>query len=204
MVHDGAYHASHYYNPFALYGMMTTVWELWEQLDRRAPDNVVLPVGHGTNLVGMYRGFVALMKCGLIEKLPRFFAAQAENVAPLAYAFAHNRIVPELIEAKPTLAEGIAINRPVRGAEILRAVRETHGAVIAVGEDENSQRRSYLTRQGIFVEPTNATAVGALEKLKDLTGITIVSLTGSGAQERVADCREEMSTGWSPSSGSYC
>jgi threonine synthase len=180
VVHGGAYYASHYYNPFALLGMQTTAWELWEQLDRRAPDNVVLPVGHGTNLVGIYRGFVVLRDCGLIDRLPRIFAAQAENIAPLALAYAHGKNEPEAVEPNRTVAEGIAITRPVRGAEILRAVRETNGAVIAVSEDEIRAARSKLARQGIFVEPTSAAAAGALEKIKDLAGITVVSQTGSG------------------------
>jgi threonine synthase len=180
VVDGGAYYASHYYNPFALFGMQTTAWELWEQLDRRAPDNVVLPVGHGTNLVGMYRGFVALREGGYIDRLPRIFAAQAENVAPLALAFARGKNEPEPVEPNRTLAEGIAITRPARGAEILRAVRETNGAVIAVSEDEIRAARSKLARQGIFVEPTSATAAAAVEKIRDLAGITVVSLTGSG------------------------
>jgi threonine synthase len=180
VVHGGAYYASHYYNPFALFGMQTTAWELWEQLDRRAPDNVVLPVGHGTNLVGLYRGFVTLRETGLIDKLPRIFGAQAENIAPLALAFARGKNEPEAVEANRTVAEGIAITRPVRGPEILRAVRETNGAVVAVSEDEILAARSKLARQGIYVEPTSATAPAAVEKIRDLAGITVVSLTGSG------------------------
>jgi threonine synthase len=180
VVHHGAYYASHYYNPFALFGMQTTAWELWEQLDGRPPDNVVVPVGHGTNLVGMYRGFVTLRERGMIDRLPRFFAAQAENVAPLALAFVRGKTEPSAVEASRTIAEGIAITRPARGVEILRVVRETGGAVIAVGEDEIRTARANLALEGIFVEPTSATAVAALEKIQDLTGVTVVSLTGSG------------------------
>lgn len=180
VVHGGAYYASHYYNPFALFGMQTTAWELWEQLGERVPDNVLLPVGHGTNLIGMYLGFVALRQHGWIDRLPRFFAAQAEKIAPLALAFARGKSEPEAVDADRTIAEGIAITRPVRGAEILRAVRETGGAVLAVGEDEIRAARANLARQGIYVEPTSATAVAALERIKDLPGITVVSLTGSG------------------------
>jgi threonine synthase len=180
VVQAGAYYASHYYNPFALFGMQTTAWELWEQLGSRAPDNVVLPVGHGTNFIGMYRGWQGLRARGLVEKLPRFFAAQAANVAPLALAFYRGASEPMPVEPNRTIAEGIAINRPVRGVEILRAVRETAGAVIAVSEDEILGARQTLARQGIYVEPTSATAVAALEKIDRLQGTTVVSLTGSG------------------------
>ncbi len=180
VVHGGAYYASHYYNPFALSGMQTTAWELWEQLGRRAPDNVVLPVGHGTNFIGMYRGFSVLKKAGLIDRLPRLFAAQAANVAPLALAFEQGVKDPKPVEPGHTIAEGIAISKPVRGVEILRAVRETGGGVVAVSEDEIAAARATLALQGIFIEPTSATAVGAVTKIKDLAGTTVVSLTGSG------------------------
>src|SRR5262245_38173478 len=68
---EGAYYASHYYNPFFLAGMQTTAWEIWEQLGR-APDVVVMPAGQGTNMVGMMRGFMALRDAGLVSQLPRF------------------------------------------------------------------------------------------------------------------------------------
>lgn len=176
----GAYYASHYYNPFALAGMQTTAWELWEQLGNSAPDNVILPVGHGTNLVGMYRGFVVLRQAGLIDRLPRFFAVQAENMAPLAHDLAGSAGDAVAFQPSPTVAEGIAITHPVHGAEILRIIRETGGEVIAVSEDEISRGRSELARQGIFVEPTSATAVAALSRIQELHGKTVVSLTGSG------------------------
>ncbi len=180
VAHAGAYYASHYYNPFALFGMQTTAWELWEQLGQRAPENVILPVGHGTNLIGMYRGWQKLHARGLIEKMPRLLAAQAENVAPLAVAFSRGEVDPAPVEPNRTIAEGIAIGRPVRGVEILRAVRETGGSVVAVSEDEIRAARSNLAHQGIFIEPTSATAAAALEKIPDLPGVTIVSLTVSG------------------------
>ncbi len=187
VVHEGAYYASHFYNPFAIYGMCTTAWEIWEQLGSRAPDNLVLPVGHGSNFVGMYRGFSALRQRGLIEKMPRLFAVQAANVAPLARAF--ERGEPDATEAEPgkTIAEGIASRKPVHSAEVLRGVRETGGAVVAVSEQEIKSARETIARKGIFVEPTSATAVAALEKIADRLrdrAVTVTSLTGSGLKSQ--------------------
>lgn len=180
---EGAYYASHYYNPFALAGMQTTAWEIWEQIGRRAPDNIVMPVGHGTNMAGMYRGFVTLRARGLIDRLPRFFAAQASKVAPLVGAYDRGESEPERVEPYNTVAEGIAITKPAHGSELLRAIRETGGAAVGVGEDEIHAARLNLARQGIFVEPTSAAAVAVLEKIREQLGereVTVVSLTGSG------------------------
>lgn len=178
-----AYYASHYYNPFALAGMKTTAWEIWEQLGRRAPDAVIAPVGHGTNLLGLARGFQELCDTGLIPKMPRLYAAQSEKVAPLVAAF--ERGLEEVPGTEPalTVAEGIAINRPVHGIELLRALKKSGGAAISVSEEEIVQARNGMARAGLYVEPTSATAVAALRKLRahtNMEGTTVVTLTGSG------------------------
>ncbi len=184
---EGAYYASHYYNPFFLAGLQTTAWEIWEQLGR-APDAVVMPAGHGTNLVGMYRGFRALRAAGLISKLPRMFAAQASVIAPLALAYARGDAEPAPVEPGFTVAEGIANSQPLHGRKVLRLARETDGAVLSASEDEIRAARLKLARRGLFVEPTSATALAVLEKIlaaQALDGTIVVSLTGSGLKAPV-------------------
>lgn len=179
---EGAYYASHYYNPFFVSGMQTTAWEIWEQL-RRAPDVIVMPAGQGTNLVGMHRGFEQLARGGYIEKLPRFIAAQSAMVAPLALAYAQGATEPVPVEPYNTIAEGIANSAPVHGLELLRIVRKTNGAAVAATEDEIRSARLKLAQAGIFVEPTSATAMAVLEKcLEDIAPdeTVVVSLTGNG------------------------
>ncbi len=180
--HDGAYYASHYYNPFFVAGMQTTAWEIWEQLGR-APDVVIMPAGQGTNMVGMYRGFAALREAGLISTLPRLVAAQAEMVAPIARAFELGKNEPAHVEPFKTVAEGIANSQPVHGKELLRILRETNGAAIVASEDEIRAARVKSARHGIFVEPTSATALAVFEKYKNRLAANetvIVSLTGNG------------------------
>ncbi len=184
---DG-YYASHYYNPFTLAGLKTTAWEIWEQLGWRAPAAVIAPVGHGTNFIGLARGFQELQQAGLIERMPRLYAAQAANVAPLARAFEQGLDQVPATEPARTVAEGIAINRPVRGAEILAAIRATGGAAIAVDEDEIVRARNDLARAGLYVEPTSAAAIAAWRRLRPQAagdGHTVVTLTGSGLKSPV-------------------
>jgi len=184
---QGAYYASHYYNPFTLEGLKTIAYEIWEQLGWRAPDNLVLPVGHGTLLLGAYRGFKDLLTAGLIEKLPRLLAVQAETCAPLYEAYQRGLDDAFPIEKRQTIAEGISIAQPVRGRQILAAVRETGGAVLAVNDEETLRARDELAQCGFYVEPTSAVAIAALPRLRGLIGpeeITIVPLTGSGLKTR--------------------
>ncbi len=182
-----AYYASHYYNPFVLAGMKTTAWEIWEQLGRRAPDAVFAPVGHGSNFIGIARGFQDLLSAGLIAEMPRLFAAQAEIVAPLARAVEQGLDDAPKVAPAQTIAEGIAITKPVRGKEILRAVKETRGGVIAVSEAAIADARNELARAGLYVEPTSATAIAALRQARgqfreDET--VVVTLTGSGLKSQ--------------------
>jgi threonine synthase len=184
---QGTYYASHYYNPFALEGLKTIAYEIWEQLGWRAPDNLVLPVGQGTLLLGAYRGFKDLLTAGLIERPPCLFAIQAEPCAPLYEAYKRGLDAAFPIEKSPTVAEGISTARPVRGRQILAAVQETGGAVLAVSDEETLRARDELARCGLYVEPTSAVAIAALLQLRGivkLEELTVVPLTGSGLKSQ--------------------
>lgn len=178
-----AYYASHYYSPFVMAGMKTTAWEMWEQLGRRAPDALIAPVGHGSNLLGIARGFRDLCDAGLIKRMPRLFAAQSENISPIPLAIERGLDETPEIESKRTIAEGIAITRPVHGKELVRALRDSVGGAVAASEEEITQARIDLARKGLYVEPTSATAVAAWRKLRGQFGTSdtvAVTLTGSG------------------------
>lgn len=176
----GYYYASHYYNPLILEGMKTIAYEIWEQLGK-IPDSVVLPVGHGTMLLGLFQGFRDILEAGIASSMPVLYGVQARNCSPLFEAFRLGmEEVPRYTPA-PTIAEGISIAKPLRAKEILRAVRETGGEILAVEEWEILKAREELARKGFFVEPTSAVAVAALDRLFHLSGKTIViPLTGSG------------------------
>lgn len=180
---EGAYYASHYYNPFFVAGMQTTAWEIWEQLGERAPDVIIMPAGQGTNMVGMYRGFAALYAQKLAQRLPRFIAAQAAAVAPIALAYGRGADEPAQVEPFKTVAEGIANSQPVHGVELLRIIRETNGAAVGASEQAIKDARLELAHHGIFVEPTSATAIAVFNQLADTLQAEetiVISLTGSG------------------------
>ena len=82
------FYASHNWQPFFVEGMKTLAYELWEQLGFRAPDNLVVPLGYGSNVLGAERGFDELARRGEIGKGPRLFGVQAANCAPYHAAFA--------------------------------------------------------------------------------------------------------------------
>jgi threonine synthase len=188
-----SFYASHNWQPFFIEGTKTLAYEVWEQSGFRAPDNILVPTGYGSNILGLDRGFDELQRHGEIAARPRLFAVQAANCAAFAAAWAAgvDHIVP--FTAEPTLADGIATPRPVRAAAVLRALRRSRGGVVAVAEEEIMPALAALGRLGLFVEPTAATAAAALSRLLADGTIrsgeaTIVVLTGSGlkAADRLA------------------
>jgi threonine synthase len=180
-----ATYASHNWHPFFIEGVKTWALEVWEQLGYRAPDNVVVPVGSGSMLLGAHLAFSRLREGGEIDRLPRLFAAQPAACAPLHAAFTAGADDVAAVERRPTLAEGASIARPVRGKELLAALRESGGRTAAVEEEEIADGLRDLARQGIYVEPTSAVAVAGVRQLLARREIqageaTVVMLTGSG------------------------
>jgi threonine synthase len=181
---ETTYYASHSWNPFFFHGTKSFAYEVVEQLGWTAPDMVVLPAGNGTLLLGAAIGFRELRALGLIERLPRLVAVQAGNCAPLYRAF-HG--LPPMAQPSATVAAGIAIPQPIRGPQILAAVRESGGTILAVSEAEIARAHAATCRQGFYIEPTSAATVAGLAQyvqtasLGDLPSARIVSVyTGHG------------------------
>lgn len=175
-----AWYASHVYNPWFIEGTQTLAFELWEQLGRRAPATLVLPAGNGTLVLGAWRGFSRLAAAGLCSRRPAIVAVQAAACAPLAEAFAAGLSQPASIDPGPTAAEGVAVARPARGAQVLAAVAESGGRLISVGEEEIATARVELARAGWFVEPTAALAWAGARVLGPAAEPVVVVLGGAG------------------------
>jgi threonine synthase len=176
-------YASHCWNPFFLHGTKTFAFEVWEQMGWKAPDTLVVPIGHGTLFLGAYIGFKELKKAGRIKKVPKLVGVQSTACAPLCQAFKKGWRETRRILKKETMAEGIAIAEPVRGRQILEAIGETGGEILAVTETEIRVAQREMGRKGHFIEPTSAATIAGLKKYLRAKGRkeTIVStLTGTG------------------------
>jgi len=188
------FYASHNWQPFFAEGTKTLAYELWEQLGFKAPDNVIVPLGYGSNVAGCAIGFDELLRNGEIPKLPRIFGVQAANCAPYYNAFKAgvDYLVPTTVT--PTIAEGIASSKPTRVIEALRAVRDSGGSIVAVTEAEIVTALRMLARKGLYVEPTSASAGAGLTQLLASGAIkpgeaTVLVLTGTGlkASEKIGE-----------------
>lgn len=177
------YYASHCWNPYFLHGTKTFAFEIWEQMGWKAPDTLLLPVGHGTLLLGAYIGFRELKEAGRVKKIPRLVGIQSAACDPLYQGFVKDlEETPSIIKGE-TMAEGIAIAEPVRGKQILKAIRETGGEILTVTEREIIPALKEMGRKGHFIEPTSAATIAGLKKyLKKRRGreMVVSSLTGTG------------------------
>ncbi|MFB6095726.1 MAG: threonine synthase [Halodesulfurarchaeum sp.] len=181
---DGWY-ASHAWNPAFYAGTATVAMEIAAQRGWSAPDVMVVPVGHGTLLLGAYRGFAALYEVGWIDSMPRLLGVQAAGVAPLVEAVETGESAESKADGRNDLADGIQIEEPARLSQLREAVAATDGAVIAVDEAATSRALDELHRAGFHVEPTSAVAVAGLEAYRERRSIApdtdiVVPLTGSG------------------------
>jgi threonine synthase len=121
--------------PYRLEGKKVMGFELAEQLGWELPDAIFYPTGGGTGLIGMWKAFDELEAVGMIgPKRPRMVAVQAAGCAPIVRAFENGDEFAERWEGAATVATGIRVPKAVGDFLILRAVRDSGGAALAVEE----------------------------------------------------------------------
>jgi threonine synthase len=179
------FYASHNWHPYFLQGTKSLAYELWEDLGFVAPDNVIIPAGAGSNVLGCYIGFSELVSSGQIKKLPRLFVVQPLNCSPIDASYHAGVDTPVDREIARTVAEGTAIKRPVRLKEVLHAIRASGGSTVSLREQEIIAAVKRLAATGLYAEPTSATACAAIDVLAERGAIkenetTVVLLTGTG------------------------
>src|SRR3954451_14892014 len=117
-----SFYASHNWQPFFIEGTKTLAYELWEQLGCRVPDNILVPTGYGSNILGLERGFGELERNGEIDRSPRLFAVQAANCAAFGAAWDTGADDYVAFPPAPPPADGIAPVKPVRPREVLHSL----------------------------------------------------------------------------------
>ena len=177
---------SHNYSAYFAEGMKAVSYELLADLGEEI-DHVALPVGNGSLLIGLRKGFDELLSAGRIRSVPRLTAIQAAAIRPVVAAVNGEDWDPDT--AAQTVASGISVARPPRLVEQVDAVRQTGGFAVAVQEDAIIRWRDRLARdQGLFCEATSAVAFAGVEELVGSGRIkpgetVVVAVTGSGLKE---------------------
>lgn len=209
-------------NPFTVEGAKTIAYELFEQSTQRpAPlsvprlsaddgpagpslekptfDWVLVPVGGGGLLGGLWRGYVDISRIFGVpvrSVLPRLVAVQAEGCAPLVRAFREgwdaDRALRTAWENPRTIAGGLADDIPFDAHRALEGLRDSGGTAVAVSDEEIlDAMRLLATREGVLAEPSAAASVAGLVRLRRAGMIrpsdrVCCLVTGSGLKDTAA------------------
>lgn len=175
-------------NPVLVEGKKTVAFEIAEQLNWDVPDYVLVPVGDGCILSGVYKGFYDLLQLGWIEKMPKLVAVQAEGSAAIVNAVQSNEKTPSTVKAH-TIADSIAVDLPRDGEKALAAIRESSGIGITVSDDSILNAQNELARlTGIFAEPAASASYAGLKACRESGQIprearVVLLATGSGLKD---------------------
>jgi threonine synthase len=164
----GWYDVSTLKEPYRIEGKKTMGYELAEQLDWRLPDWIVYPTGGGTGMVGMWKAFAELSALGWIEPAhrPRMVTVQASGCAPMVRAFAEGAERAAAWEGAHTIADGLRVPKAIGDFLVLRAIRESRGAAVAVDDADMVTAMKDLGRfEGISAAPEGGAALHALRLL---------------------------------------
>jgi len=179
---ENVYYANHVYNPFFYEGTKTYIYEVYEQL-HRIPKNIFIPVGNGTLYLGVMKALEEFYNSGVIEEFPNVFAIQSENCAPLLVANEKRLSNYCDFEIKSTLAEGIAIGKPMRAKEILDYSYKYNVKFILAPESMILDARNDLAKKGIYCEHTTAANYAAyLNYINNNGGLedSLITMCGAG------------------------
>jgi threonine synthase len=184
----GAFYATHNWSPYFIQGMKSFAYEAVQDVPT-AIDHVVVPVGNGSLVVGPARGFAELVRGGVVPRMPRFHAVQSRSCMPVVAA---SQGPPwTLDQLRPTVAGGIAVSTPPRGAQTAEILKSTDGVGVAVEEESIVRwQRAVARDEGLFMEPTSAAAFAGLEALvsRGAVGpedVVLVPVTGFGLKDRI-------------------
>lgn len=177
--------------PHRIEGKKTMAYEIFEQTRGELPDVIVYPTGGGTGLVGMWKAFNEMEALGWIgHARPRFVSVQAEGCAPVVKGFVEQSEMTFPWPNAATRAYGLRVPSPLGGFLCLRALRETKGTAITIGEARIAEAtRELAARTGIDVCPEGGAAWAAVGELRRAGWIApaervLVFNTGTGLKYR--------------------
>ena len=189
-------------NPYLIEGKKTVSIELVDQFIRQyggvQPDWVVVSVGDGCTVGGVWKGLVEMHKLGFLSKLPRVLGVQADGCKPFLTAWQGNT------DLKPTetntLADSIAVGHPRNFRKGMRAITESGGAFVSVTDEEILQSMTTLARKAaVFGEPAGVAGLAGIKQaLKQgiiaKSEVVTLLVTGNGLK----DIQSSIQAGGSP------
>ncbi len=174
-------------NAYLVEGKKTAGLEIAEQMRFDLPDWIIVSVGDGCTIAGVGKGLAEMQRLGWIDRRPKLLGVQAEGAAPIAKTFfAGGELTPDRGES---LAESIAVSKPRNWRKAIQAIRDSHGTMITVSDDEILQAQSLTARLGgVFGEPAGVAGIAGLKKAVAAgvipnSATVLAVITGSGLKD---------------------
>jgi len=175
------------YHPLTIDGKKSAGIEIYIQNGYKVPDWIVIPVGDGVILTGIYKAFLDLQRAGITKNLPHLLCVQAGSSDAITsywetgnYHDAENPV---------TIADSIKVKTPALAHWSVKALIETDGKGIRVSDAEIQEAQLELAKYtGVFAEPSSSATLAGLKKavnkrwLKDENDI-ILLITGHGLKD---------------------
>ncbi|XMB72132.1 threonine synthase [Mycoplasmatota bacterium WC30] len=175
-------------NPHLVEGKKTVALEIAEQLNFNVTDWVIVSVGDGCTIGGVYKGFYDLFNVGLITNIPKILGVQSEGCSPFYDAFHYNRDLKEVEEN--TIADSIAVGIPRNPIKGMNAVKKSNGTFIKVTDKAIVEAMKLLAKnEGIFAEPAAAASLAGFIKAREENiinnqeSVTVI-VTGNGLKDQ--------------------
>lgn len=182
----GWYQRSTGYNPYMTEGKKTAALEVGEQLGWKVPDKVIVSMGDGCIMGGLWKGFCDLHHLGFIDRLPQMIGVQAENAAAILNAM--SGYGPMARDAR-TIADSICVSEPRDSPKAIRAISDSAGFGVKVTDNEILEAIGELaSATGVFAEPAGAAAFAGLKKCSQTGRVkpdesVLVMITGNGLKD---------------------
>ena len=174
------------YNPLTIEGKKSAAYDIFISSKGIIPEKIIVPVGDGVILSGIYKGFQELFLLGWIEKLPQFIAVQAEGSNALIRYMKSGKF--EFIPAE-TIADSISTGAPRNLYMAADAIEKSGGRAISVTDDEIISAQKIVAQEfGILSEPSSAATMAGYIKLKNENQINekdkiLLLITGNGLKD---------------------
>jgi threonine synthase len=175
------------YHPLTIEGKKTVGLEIYEQNRFKVPDVILVPVGDGVIISGVFKAFYDLKAAGLTTKLPRLVCVQAERSAAIHHYIRRGKY--QDARRHDTIADSISVSIPSNAHLARKAVLESRGFSLTVTDQEILRGQRLLAEKtGVFAEPAAAATAAALKKLRgsELLGRKeqiVLLVTGHGLKD---------------------
>jgi threonine synthase len=150
-------------NPFGLQGYKSIAFEIAIEMRPRLPDYVLVPVGSGDDIYGIFKGFREFHELAIIDRIPPLVACEPAGANPLARALESKSDYVSMVAAPSTMA--VSISEGICTDHALRAVRGSAGFAATPTDAEIMEAMRLLASVGLAAESSSCVPLAAARRL---------------------------------------